>query len=99
MKAARQDQRRVSLRYLHDGTTGKTTLTIDVESPDEDMPHEHRKDLKEMAEELLGVPLGSLPEDVNVNLRPAKGGHSHPHPHPEEPAQESAPAPRTAVKA
>lgn len=98
MKRAREDQRRVSLRYIHDGTTGKTSLTIDVESPDEEMPHEHRKDLKEMAEELLGVPLGSLPEDVRVNLRPAKShDHPHPHPHPETREEEQAPA-RQAIK-
>lgn len=94
MKNARTDKRKVTLRYLHDGTTGKTTLTIDVEAPEEDMPHEHRQDLKEMAEELLGVPLGSLPEDINVRLKRAKDDHDHGHEHehpPASPEREDAP--------
>lgn len=88
MKSVREDRRRVTLRYLHDAETGKTTLTIDVESPEEEMPHEHRQDLKEMAEALLGVPLGSLPEDVEVVLKPAGKAHDHPHPHPEPEARD-----------
>ncbi len=88
-KIAREDQRRVTLRYLHDRATGKTTMTIDVEVPEDDMPHEHRQELKEMAEELMGVPLGSLPADVEVTLkRPERGkahdhgdGHEHEHEH------------------
>jgi hypothetical protein len=85
MKRVREDRRRVTLRYRHDAETGKTTLTIDVEAPEEDMPHEHRRDMREAAEELLGMPLGSLPEDVEVRLRPvADHDHPHPHPHPEE---------------
>jgi hypothetical protein len=79
MKNARQDQRRVKLRYAHDAATGRTTLTIDVEVPEDEMPHEHRTDLKEMAEELLGVPLGSLPEEIEVRLRRAGGHHEHEH--------------------
>lgn len=91
MKNARKDQRRVTMRYLHDGVSGVTTLTVDVEVPEDDMPHEHRQDLRAMAEEILGVPLGSLPEGITVNLRRAQGhlegspggnqdAHSHPHP-------------------
>ena len=91
MKSVREDRRRVTLRYLHDAETGKTTLTIDVESPEEEMPHEHRQDLKEMAEELLGVPLGSLPDDVKVELKPAGKAHDHPHPHPDAEAREETP--------
>lgn len=82
MKEGREDRRRVTLRYRHDGETGLTTLTVDVEVPEDEMPHEHRQELKEMAEELLGVPLGSLPEGVSVNLR--RAGHAHPHPEGEE---------------
>src|SRR5690242_17098672 len=103
MKNARTDKRKVTLRYLHDGTTGQTTLTIDVEAPEEDMPHEHRQDLKEMAEELLGVPLGSLPEGVNVRLKRAKDdhdhGHDHDHDHERPAAREEPPVtPRQGVK-
>jgi hypothetical protein len=96
MKTNREDKRRVTLRYGFDVATGKTTLVIDVEAPEEDMPHEHRRDLKEMAEELLGVPIASLPEGVEVQLRRAGGDHAHPHPEPATP--ESRPSPRQGVK-
>jgi hypothetical protein len=102
MKNAREDQRRVTLRYLHDAVTGRTTVTIDVEAPEDEMPHEHRRDLREMAEDVLGVPLSSLPEGVEVNLRPARGGHAHPHPHPhpgEEAREETTVDARRGVKA
>ncbi len=85
MKQGREDQRRVTLRYLHDGESGVTTLVIDVEVPEDEMPHEHRQELREMAEELLGVPLGSLPEGVKVNLkRPSEHGRAHDHEHDHE---------------
>lgn len=64
------------MRYRHDGVSGRTTLVIDVDVPEDEMPHEHRQELREMAEEVLGLPLGSLPEDVTVNLR--RAGHAHP---------------------
>ena len=75
MKEGRQNQRRVTLRYRQDAVTGMVSLVIDVEVPEDEMPHEHRHDLREMAEELLGMPLGSLPEGTAVNLKPqgAKG--------------------------
>ena len=95
MKEGRQNQRRVTLRYRQDAVTGKVSLIIDVEVPEDEMPHEHRHDLRELAEELLGMPLGSLPEGTAVNLKPqgAKSvvaapvddhdhadGHGHEHP-------------------
>lgn len=100
MKQGREAQRRVTLRYRHDAASGRATLVIDVEVPEDDMPHEHRQELREMAEELLGVPLSSLGEEVEVALRRAGHAHPHPHPHPEG-AAEDHPAgalPRTAVK-
>ena len=81
MKQARSDERRVTLKYRFDRVTGKTTLTVDVEVPEDDMPHEHRQDLKEMAEELMGVPLGSLPPEVTVSLKPAGKAKAHDHDH------------------
>ncbi len=94
MKEAREGQRRVTLRYRHDAETGRTVLVIDVESPADEMPHEHKHDLKAMAAEVLGVPLDQLPEGVEVRLR-AQG-----HTHDPEPAREAeaAPAPRPALK-
>ena len=89
MKQARSDERRVTLKYRFDRVTGKTTLTVDVEVPEDDMPHEHRQDLKEMAEELMGVPLGSLPPEVTVSLKPAGKAKDHDHDHDHEQEQPS----------
>lgn len=99
MKEGRQNQRRVTLRYKQDAVTGKVSLVIDVEVPEDEMPHEHRHDLREMAEELLGMPLGSLPEGTEVKLKPqgAKSaepdhdhadGQDHGHEHPPVAARE-----------
>ena len=106
MKEGRENQRRVTLRYRQDATTGMVSLVIDVEVPEDEMPHEHRHDLREMAEELLGMPLGSLPEGTAVNLKPqgAAGavplvGHEHDHGHDESVPHEHAPvAARAATK-
>ena len=95
MKEGRKDQRRVTLRYRQDAVTGKVSLIIDVEVPEDEMPHEHRHDLREMAEELLGMPLGSLPEGTAINLKPqgaqpadqppaAAPDHEHEHEHEHE---------------
>lgn len=78
MKQQREDQRRVTMRYRHDAETGRTVLVIDVESLDEDMPHEHRRDMREIAEQALGMPLGDLPEGIEVNLRRATPAAAHP---------------------
>ena len=59
--------RRVTMTLTQDGSN--TTLKIDVDSIDEDMPHEHRRDLRETAEDALGMPLSALPEHVRVELR------------------------------
>jgi hypothetical protein len=96
MKEGRQNQRRVTLRYRQDAVTGKVSLVIDVEVPEDEMPHEHRHDLKEMAEELLGMPLGSLPEGTEVKLKPQgakptapEPGEAHEHEHPPAAAREA----------
>lgn len=99
MKEGRQNQRRVTLRYRQDAVTGKVSLVIDVEVPEDEMPHEHRHDLREMAEELLGMPLGALPEGTSVNLRPQGAkpaadhdhgdGQDHGHEHPPVAAREA----------
>jgi hypothetical protein len=93
MKEARNN-RRITLRYRHDAATARTVLVIDVESPADEMPHEHVHDLKAMAAEVLGVPLDQLPDGVEVRLRPQ--GHTHP-PDPAR-AEETVPAPRQAHK-
>ncbi|MBL8678409.1 MAG: hypothetical protein JNK05_04555 [Myxococcales bacterium] len=102
MKQARQDERRVTLRYKFDRATGRTSLTVDVEVPEDEMPHEHRQDLKEMAEEILGVPLGALGENVEVQLKRAGKAHDHDHDHDHdhehEPAREENAPTRQGVK-
>jgi hypothetical protein len=55
-----------------------------------------------MAEEILGVPLGALGENVEVQLKRAGKAHDHPHDHDHDhdhdhERQENAPA-RPAVK-
>jgi len=87
MKETREGQRRVTLRYRHDAGTARTVLVIDVESPADEMPHEHKHDLRAMAAEVLGVPLDQLPEGVEVRLT-AQG-----HTHAPEPARETEAAP------
>jgi type IV secretory pathway VirD2 relaxase len=97
MKQERQDKRRVTLKYRHDQSTHKTSLIIDVESADEDLPHEHRRDMREMAEELLGTSLDGLADEIEVRLRPKS--HTHPHPHEDERTPEGAPPAAEKVKA
>ncbi|MBL8600616.1 MAG: hypothetical protein JNK72_01700 [Myxococcales bacterium] len=75
MKEARADRRRVTLRYRHDEVTARSVLVIDVESPEDEMPHEHKQDLKSLAAEVLGVPIEALPAEVEVRLRSRHAGH------------------------
>ena len=66
------------------------TLVIDVSADEGELPHEHRDDLKEVAAELLGVPLSALPEGVDIELKRTGGDHAHPHPHPALPSDGAA---------
>ena len=74
--SAPKDRRTITLRYRHDAATGAVTLVVDVEVPDDEMPHEHRHELREVTEELLGVPLSSLPDGTVLRLRP-QASHGH----------------------
>jgi hypothetical protein len=74
--------RKITISYREGGADGKATLVIDVSADSGDLPHEHREDLREMASELLGVPLSSLPDDIKVELKRTGPPHAHPHPHP-----------------
>jgi len=85
MKQGREDLKKTTLTYLHDAATQRTVVTIDVDVPEDDMPHEHRLSLREQAEEILGVPVSEI-EAMGVVVKLKSPGHSHPHPHPEEPA-------------
>ncbi len=68
--------RKITLSYREKGASGKATLLIDVSSDEGELPHEHRDDLKEVAAELLGVPLESL-KDIEIEMKRKHGDHSH----------------------
>lgn len=92
--------RRIALTYQEKGATGRPTLIVDVSADDDVLPHEHREDMREIAAEVLGVPLKSL-EGVEVELKKTGGDHTHPgdpgheheHPHPHEEKEKPAARP------
>lgn len=86
-KQARQDLQRTKLTYRHDRVTGQTTLKIDVEVPEDDMPHEHRQSLTEMAEELTQVPLREL-EAMGATITLKRPDHGAKHTHTNEKGEE-----------
>lgn len=86
MKQGREDLKKTTITYLHDAASQRTVITIDVDVPEDDMPHEHRLSLREQAEELLGVPMSEI-EAMGVEVK-LKSPHAHPHPHPEEPVEQ-----------
>jgi len=73
--------KKIKLTYRERGPSGRPTLTVDVSADDDILPHEHREDMREIAAQVMGVPLASL-EGVEVELKRTGGDHSHPHPHP-----------------
>jgi hypothetical protein len=56
----------VTIRFRHNPATGKRELIIGYESDSDALPHEHEKDHRALAEQLLGVPLGDDIEGVRV---------------------------------
>lgn len=98
--------KKITLSYRERGRTGRPTLIVDVAADSDILPHEHRVDMREIAAQVMGVPLTSL-EGVEVELKRTGGDHSHPgdhdhphdheHPHPhshtvQEPEPEKSPA-------
>jgi hypothetical protein len=77
---------RVTLTFREKGPTGRPTLTVDVSAESDILPHEHRHDLREIAAEVMGVPLATL-EGVEVELRRVSD-HEHTHDHEHEHAHE-----------
>jgi hypothetical protein len=71
----------ITFTFKEKGPGGKATLVIDVSAEDDILPHEHRDDMREVAAELLAVPVAAL-EGVDVELKRTGGDHEHPHPHP-----------------
>jgi hypothetical protein len=74
----------VTIRFRHNAATGKRELIIGYESDSDALPHEHEKDHRALAEQLLGVPLGDDVEGVRVE-RVQKDGK----PVEDEPAREA----------
>lgn len=56
----------VTIRFRHNPATGKRELIIGYESDSDALPHEHEKDHRALAEQLLGVPLGDDVGEIRV---------------------------------
>ena len=68
----------VTIRLRHNPKTGKRELIIGYESESDALPHEHEKDHRALAEQLLGIPLGDDIEGVRVERAPAKAAEEPP---------------------
>ena len=84
--------RRITLTYKENAGTGKATLVIEISAGSDILPHEHRDDMRNVAAELLKVPVKSL-EGVEVELKRVPGDHHHhdedEHGHTHEPAKQA----------
>ncbi|MEW5743567.1 MAG: hypothetical protein AB1938_31940 [Myxococcota bacterium] len=92
--------RTVTLKYREDAATGKATLVIEISAGSDILPHEHREDTRNVAAELLNVPVVSL-DGVEVELKRVPGDHSRGedgHQHPPASSPESAAPERPKVK-
>jgi hypothetical protein len=56
----------VTLRFRYNATTGKRELIIGYESDEGEPAFLHEKNHRELAEQLLGVPLGDDVEGIRV---------------------------------
>jgi hypothetical protein len=56
----------VTIRFRHNPATGKRELIIGYESDGDALPHEHERDHRALAEQLLGVPLGDDVGEIRV---------------------------------
>ena len=79
----------ITFTFREKGPSGKAVLTIDVSAEDDILPHEHREDMREVAAELLQVPVASL-ADVEVEMKRTGGDHSHDHEHGHDHGHEAA---------
>ena len=50
----------VTIRLRHNPRTGESEVVIHDESESDALPHEHERDHRALAEQLLGQPLGEL---------------------------------------
>lgn len=79
--------KKITMTYRERGRTGRPTLIVAVSADSDILPHEHREDMREIAAQVMGVPLATL-EGVEVEIKRTGGDHTHPgdhaHPHPHE---------------
>lgn len=74
--------RTIRLRFRERGPSGKATLTVEISGGDDILPHEHRDDVRQVAAEILAVPVSTLKDiEVEVELKRIPGDHPHEHPH------------------
>lgn len=50
----------ITIRLRHNARTGERELVIHYESESDALPHEHEKDHRALAEQILGRPIGEL---------------------------------------
>jgi hypothetical protein len=72
--------RRITLSYKEDAKTKRATLVIEIAAGSDILPHEHRDDIRNVAAELLEVPVAAL-DGVDVEMKRVPGDHSHDHDH------------------
>ena len=68
----------ITFTFKERGPSGKAVLQIDISAEDDILPHEHREDMREVAAELLNVPVAAL-ADVEIEMKRTGGDHSHDH--------------------
>ncbi len=56
----------VTLTLKHDRKTGRRTLVVHFESEEDALPMEHERDHRAFVEGLLGVPLGEVADDIEI---------------------------------
>lgn len=57
----------VTIRLRHNPNTGEREVVIHYESDSDMLPHEHERDHRALAEQLLGRPIGELLGGVEVD--------------------------------
>lgn len=70
----------VTIRLRHNSKTGEREVIIHFESEDDALPHEHERDHRALAEELLGRPLDEIIGAASVDrviVRRTAAGREH----------------------
>lgn len=75
--------RKITLIFKQDELTKKATITMEISAGSDILPHEHREDMRQLAAELLAVPVSAL-EGVDMVMKRVPAPHSHEHEHDHE---------------